>query len=102
IFTNAGVWGIFNLGLDLTDDAGNSQQRLELLARDVVLWGEPGLATWRSALVVPANDDVYLFDGVGAPQPITGGARDLYRSYVKAGYQPGQGSVYRGHYVVGG
>jgi hypothetical protein len=64
------------------------------------------VASWQGALLIPAIDDVYLFSLDGPPQPITGsrsdafddGIRALYRSYVKAGYQPGLASVHRGHY----
>jgi hypothetical protein len=100
IFTTAGVWGLTGLAFDIVDQAGNTQQRLEQINRDLVLWGEEGLASYGGSVVVPAVNDVYLFSGLGAPQPVTGGARSLYRSYVRQGYQPGQATVYHGHYLL--
>lgn len=100
IFTTAGLWSLRGLAFDQVDAAGNEQQHLEQVARDVVLWGETGIAAFRGGLVVPTTSDVVLYDGIGAPQPVTGGARELYRSYVKAGFQPGQAVVHRGHYLL--
>jgi hypothetical protein len=100
VFTTAGVWALHGLAFEITDDAGNPQQQLEVVSRELVLWGDQGLASWRGALVVPAADDVFLFDLGVAPVPVTGGARRLYRSYVKSGLQPGRAAVYRGHYLL--
>lgn len=99
-FTSAGVWALHGLAFDIVDAAGNPQQQLEVVSRDLVLWGDQGLASWRGALVVPALDDVYLFDPAGVSVPVTGGGRRLYRSYVKSGLRLGRAAVYRGHYLL--
>jgi hypothetical protein len=100
VFTTAGVWGIYGLALDLTDAGGNPQQRLEPLNRELILWREEGIASFGGAAVIPATSDLFLFDGVSSPVPITGGARNLYRSYVRQGFNPGQATVHRGHYLL--
>jgi hypothetical protein len=101
VFTTAGAWAILGLeNPDPTDELGNPVQRLEQISRDVVLWAQAGVTSYRNALIVPATDDVYLFDGVGAPVPLTGGSRENYRSHVREGMVPGQATVYRGHYML--
>jgi hypothetical protein len=100
VFTTEGVWTISNMDFDLTDDAGNVQQQLAQISRDLILWGSSGIAAWAGALVVPALDDVYLLDTGGPQGVISEGIRPLYRSYVKAGYRPGIAAVYRGHYFL--
>lgn len=99
IFTTAGAWGLTGLAFDITDPLGNPQHRLAALSRDLVLWGDAGLASWEGALVVPGLRDVYLFTP-SSQTPFTGGAGRLYRGYVKAGYQPGKAIVHRGHYLL--
>jgi hypothetical protein len=103
VFTTSGVWIISNVGLNLTDTAGNVQHRIDRYSRDLVLWHSNGLgAGFEGALVVPARDGVYLLNyGVAseAPQQFTLISRpiaNLYRSYVAAGYMPGQPTVHRG------
>jgi hypothetical protein len=73
-----------------------------LLPVDLVLWDANGLgAAFEGGLVVPARDGVYLLNyGVAseAPQQFTLISRpiaNLYRSYVAAGYLPGQPTVYQ-------
>jgi hypothetical protein len=73
---------------------------VEKISGDVILWGDPGIASWESVLVVPAIDDVYLLGADGQTQGISAAIRPLYRSYVKAGYQPGIAGVHRGHYFL--
>jgi hypothetical protein len=107
IFTTAGAWTIDNMSLDPIDAYGNIQHTVAQL-NEIVLWGDPGLAIWSGALLVPAVDDVYLMPLGASPQPISGargtqwddGIRALYRSYVKAGYQPGTAAVHQGHYFL--
>jgi hypothetical protein len=103
VFTTAGVWVISNVGANLTDGAGNVQHRIDRYSRDLVLWSVWGLgAAYEGALVVPARDGVYLMSyGVASEAPqaftlISGPISTLYRSYVAAGYIPGQPTVYRG------
>jgi hypothetical protein len=100
VFTTAGAWAITGLAFDIVDAFGNPQQRLEPFSRDLVLWGDAGIAQWRGGLVVPAIDDLYLIEPGGAPVAVTGGGRRLYRDHVKNGLQPGQASVFRGHYTL--
>jgi hypothetical protein len=96
VFTTAGVWIISNVGLNLTDTAGNVQHRIDRYSRSLTLWSANGLgAAYEGALVIPARDGVYLLSyGVAseAPQGFTLISRPigtLYRSYVQAGYRPG-------------
>jgi hypothetical protein len=88
------------MSYDLTDDYGNPQQTVRQISKSVILWADSGIAPWRGGLIVPAIDDVFLLDLTGAEVPISGPIRPLYRSYVKAGYQPGMASVHRGHYFL--
>jgi hypothetical protein len=99
MFTTAGVWEASNMDFDLTDDAGNVQQRLAHVDKDAILWGEAGLAGWRDSVVAPTMDDVFLF-GQGGPASLGRPIRSLYRSYVDAGYRPGPATVIRGHYLL--
>jgi hypothetical protein len=104
IFTTAGVWIISNVGLNLTDSVGNVQHRIDRYSRSLTLWSANGLgAAYEGSLVIPARDGVYLLSyGVAseAPQGFTLISRpigSLYRSYVAAGYIPGQPTVFNGH-----
>jgi hypothetical protein len=107
VFTTAGVWIISNVGMNLTDSAGNVQHRIDRYSRSIILWDRHGLgAAYEGALVIPARDGVYLLSyGVAseAPQGFTLISRPiatLYRSYVQAGYIPGQPVVYQGTLVL--
>lgn len=100
VFTTAGVFVILGLAFNLTDAAGNDQQRVEQVAPDVVLWDNRGVAAWRGSIVAPCTDDVYLIDSASSMRPILGGMRKLYREYVAAGYQLGVASVYKSHYIL--
>jgi hypothetical protein len=100
IFTLTGVWAIENLELDAFDDVGNLQHTIEQFSRDVILWGEAGLAGYAGAAIVPAVDNVYVMTATGQVTPIGDSIGPLYRSYVKAGYTPGFAAVYRGHYIL--
>jgi hypothetical protein len=104
LFTTAGVWTISNVGLNLTDTAGNVQHRIDRYSPSMVLWDANGLgASYEGSLVIPARDGVYLLSyGVAseAPQGFTLISRPiaaLYRSYVAAGHRPGQPTVFNGH-----
>lgn len=100
VFTTHGLFSLSGLAYDLTDAAGNVQQRLERADADLVLWDNRGVAAWEGAVVVPGISDVYLVVTAGAARPITGGMQRLYRSYVKAGYQTGLATVHDGRYVL--
>lgn len=104
-FTTQGVWMVTDAALDFTDDAGNQQQALVQVNRDMRLWGDAGIATWQNSLLVPAVDDLYLLSvGRDAPQnevrPISMGGRELYRGLVRSGLVPGQAAVHEGRYVL--
>lgn len=108
LMTTAGIYAVSNMALDPIDAFGNVQHQVAQVNKDLIVWGDPGVAGWQGTLVIPALDDVYLFNLTGPPVPITGsrgseydgGIRVLYRSYVKAGYQPGLATVHRGHYFL--
>jgi hypothetical protein len=100
VFSTDGVYAVSGMGYDLTDAAGNPQQRMEHVAPNLVLWDNRGIAGWRNSIVVPCVDDVYLFDGVAGSRPITGGMRRLYRSYVRRGFQTGQAAAFDSRYLL--
>lgn len=106
VFTTQGIWVISNLGFDLTDADGNVQHRVDYYSRDVVLWGNSGVAGFAGGLVVPAMDAVWLVSlGVTSEVQvpfarISDPIASLYQEYVRAGYQPGQAAVYRSHYFL--
>lgn len=100
VFGTEGVWAITNIGLDLLDDFGNVQRRLDKVTGDVVLWGQAGIAAWQNSLVVPTLDGVVLMDGVSEPTPVGRSITPLIAGYVKAGYQPGGATVFRSHYFL--
>jgi hypothetical protein len=100
VFTTAGVWSIQNLLLDAVDGFGNVQHTLGPLNKNVICWGDAGIAAWDAGLIVPAVDDVHVLAPDGSSRAISEAIRPLYRSYVKAGYQPGLAAVHRGHYFL--
>lgn len=99
-YTTAGIFTVTGMDFDLVDAAGNVQQRLEQINRDVVLWDARGIAGWHGALVVPATDDVYLVTDSAAPQALSGPIRKRYRDYVRQGFQTGFGATYRNHFFL--
>lgn len=106
VFTTRGVWVISNMAMNLTDEKGNVQQRLDLYSHDLILWGGAGIAGWEGSLIVPGTDAVWLIGrGVSSElvksfERISDSIRDLYREYVKAGYAPGQACVFENHYLL--
>ena len=106
IFTTNGIYVISNMTLELTDSAGNIQQRLDHYSGNLVLWGANGIASWEDALIVPSTDAVWLVKrGVTSEQiasfsQISQPIVDLYQEYVRAGYEPGQATVFRSHYIL--
>jgi hypothetical protein len=100
LFTTGGVWIVENMAFDVVDDVGNVQHRVAQVSKDVILWGDAGISAWAGAFVVPAVEDIYLFSPDGTTQVVSEAIRPLYRSYVKAGYQPGAATVHRGHYLL--
>lgn len=108
LLTTGGVWAIDGLSFDAVDAFGNQQQTVRRVGGEIVLWGDLGVSSWAGGVIVPAVDDVYILGADGPSVTLTGarqsswdgGIRDLYRSYVAAGYQPGMAAVHRGHYVL--
>lgn len=100
VFSTDGVWAINNMAFDLTDAAGNPQQTLQRVSQDVFLWAACGVAAYANALVVPAVDGVYLIDGVGSPVAVAGSIWPLITSYVRSGFLPGGGVVFKNHYFL--
>jgi hypothetical protein len=88
------------MAFDVVDDVGNVQHRVAQVSKDVILWGDAGISAWAGAFVVPAVEDIYLFSPDGTTQVVSEAIRPLYRSYVRAGYQPGAATVHRGHYLL--
>jgi hypothetical protein len=100
VFTTEGVWAVANVPLELTDDFGNPQRRLDKVTGDLVLWGRAGIAGWQNALVVPTVDGVMLVDGVSVPTPVARSIAPVIREYVRTGYACGGGTVYANHYFL--
>jgi hypothetical protein len=100
VFTTAGVYVISNLNYNLIDAAGNVQQRLSQLTKDVTLLDARGIAGYRNQLVVPGVDDIWLMGPAQFPEPISDPIRSLYRAYVQAGCLCGIAAVYRNHYIL--
>jgi hypothetical protein len=71
VFTNAGIWRLLGMALDIVDPEGNPNHQLVILSRDLTLWSATGIAAWQQALIVPCIDGVYLMDGTSAPQRIS-------------------------------
>lgn len=100
VFATEGVWAVTNIAMELTDDYGNVQRRLDKVSGDVVLWGQSGIASWGNGLVVPTVDGVALMDGISPPTPIGRPITPMIAEYVRLGYQPGGAFVYRNHYFL--
>jgi hypothetical protein len=100
VFASNGLWVITNMAFNLTDASGNSQQRLQKISSDIVLWSQEGIAGWDNALVVPCVNGVWRIDGVSSPVRLTNSITPLYIGYVRSGYKTGIGVVYRNHYAL--
>ena len=106
VFTTDGIWIISNMAFDLTDADGNVQHRMDQYSRDIVLWGNAGIAAWQGGLIVPAVDAVWQLSlGVTseAPAPfqrLSAAIDPLYQEYVALGYRPGLATVHRSHYFL--
>jgi hypothetical protein len=100
VFHTGGITNWSNLARSIVDGNGNSQHRQDVYSRDVVLWGQPGIAGTRSTLIVPAIDNVYLVDGTSAPVPIGDAVLPRYRERLLEGYVPGGAFVARETYFL--
>lgn len=100
VFTTGGVWVIDGLAFDITDDLGNANYREQVLSRDLVLFGQAGIAEWEQALVVPCINGVYLLDGVSRPVRLSRSIDPLYRGYTEGSYLPGGAATFQNHYLL--
>lgn len=100
VFTTEGVTAIDNLSLNIVDNYGTPQRRIDQLSGEIILWGNAGIASHRQAAIVPAQDGVYLMDGTGEPDLVSKTISPLYREYVRLGYVPGLAFVHNEHYFL--
>jgi hypothetical protein len=100
ILASEGIWAIYNVSLDLTDVAGNPQQRLEQVTRDLIPWYWSGVASYGAGLIIPCLDGIYSFNPTTGSQEIGKPIKPLYLSYVSAGHIPGHAQFANGHYVL--
>lgn len=99
-FTAKGAYLLSDVELDLTNDLGDPQQRLEHAYPELIAWASTGLAYWAGGVIVPCLDGLWLVDGVSRPRLLSRSVQDLWREYVNAGYRPGVAAVHRGHYFL--
>lgn len=99
-FHTGGITTVSNMAKSIVDGLGNSQHRLDVYSRDVVLWGNVGIAPSKSTFIVPAIDNVYLVDGQSAPQPLADAVIPRYRERILEGATPGGAWVAREHYFL--
>jgi hypothetical protein len=100
ILASQGIWAIYNVSLDLTDAAGNPQQRFEQITRDLIPWYWSGVANYGGGLIIPCLDGIYSFNPTTGSQEIGKPIKPLYLSYVNAGHIPGHAQFVNGHYVL--
>jgi len=100
VFHTGGITTWSNLARSIVDGNGNSQHRQDVYSRDIILWGDIGIAGSRSTLIVPAIDNVYLIDGTSAPVPLADAILPLYRERLLEGYVPGGAFVSRETYFL--
>jgi hypothetical protein len=108
VFTDQGTWVISNMALNLTDTAGNIQQRLDFYSPDMILLGSgaAGVVGYEGGLIVPARDGVWLMslgstsEAARPLQLLSRPISDIYQSYVAIGHRPGLAAVHRGHYFL--
>lgn len=98
-FTTKGVWTIEGLAYDIVDDEGDPNHRVQTLSREMILWGETGIASWEQMLVVPCLDGVYLMDGISSPVRISRSIDPSFTADARR-YYAGGGVVYRNHYIL--
>lgn len=100
VFTQAGIYVISNVALDIVDAFGNPQHRVEKVSGDVVLRSAGGVAPWRDSLVVAAVDGVYVMDASGRLDLVSRSISPFWQELMKAGYQVGQVATFRDHVWV--
>lgn len=108
VFTDRGTYVISNMALNLTDTDGNVQQRLDLYARDLRLWGTGAASVvgYGGGLIVPTQDGIWLMQ-LGVESEVAAPLVELekaiqsdYRTYVRSGFVPGQAAIFQGHYFL--
>lgn len=96
-----GITSISNMAKSIVDGLGNSQHRIDVYSRDVVLWGTgAGIAATGSTFIVPAVDNVYLVDGISAPKPLADAVLPRYRELLLEGLTPGGSWVTREQFFL--
>jgi hypothetical protein len=100
IFTTAGVWRVTGLALNIVDENGNAQHRLDVLSQQLILFSTSGAAANDQMLVVPFTDGVHMLDGISTPVKISKPIDKLLMGYVERGYRCGTGAVFRGCYFL--
>jgi hypothetical protein len=95
-----GITSFSNMARSIVDGNGNTQHREDVYSRDVVLWGQMGIAASRSTMVIPAIDNIYLVDAVSGPAPIGDAILPRLRERLAEGAIPGGAWVTRQHYFL--
>jgi hypothetical protein len=100
-FTRGGVYLVSNIQYDLIDAVGNVQQRVDQISQDIVLVASQGLASWRGAVIAPAESGIWLLDSVGQPVNIAEKIGPAWRAQASLGAGfVGQAAVFREHYLL--
>lgn len=97
VFTTAGLFVISNMALDIIDDFGNPQQRVDRQSEELIAWGAPGVAPWQNATIIAGVDGVYAVDGISEPKKLSRSITPAYLAHVRGGDKPGQPVVYNSH-----
>lgn len=98
VLHTGGITSFSTMAKSIVDGNGNSQHRIDIYSRDVVLWGTgAGIASSRTTFVIPAIDNVYLIDGTSAPEPLADSIMPRYRELIGQGCAPGGSWVTREH-----
>lgn len=98
VFHTGGITSFSSMAKSIVDGNGNSQHRIDIYSRDVVLWGTgTGIASSRTTFIIPAIDNAYLIDGVSAPVPLADSIIPRYRDLLGQGCVPGGSWVTREH-----
>lgn len=97
VFTAAGIWLVSNTALEIVDDFGNPQHRLDKISGDVIARSVSAFTTWRDSLVVAAGDGVYVLDISGQLELVSRAIAPLWQAHTAAGHTPGLMAVFRDH-----
>lgn len=97
VFTAAGIWLVSNTALEIVDDFGNPQHRLDRISGDVIARSVSSFTTWRDSLIVAAGDGVYALDVTGQLELVSRAIGPLWQAHTAAGHTPGLMAVFRDH-----